>query len=539
MPVIRQPCPWCGSRDNLAIFEDGGEHCFTPGCKYHINSDSSFHEPMTYSNQPVQEIETISGEYVDISTRGLKAEPCQKATYFKAEHGGEPAYFCPIYSNDRVLTGYKIRKKGKQFLMHGSNPDKTFLFQHMWGGHNKLLVVFEGEYDALSYMQTRPGWPAVSLPNGCDSGKSTTKAQLNYLSTFETVIFCFDDDSHGQKAALECVQLLPPRVGKIGVVEGYKDANEALQNNDSKAIVTMVFNAKEYEPDGVVCGDKLLSQVLEDPKVDSVDYPFQCLNKHLLGARRGELVTWCAGTGTGKSTALSEVIYELAFKQNQKVAVFNLEENNLRTARRFVGIHLNHPIHIDRGDITDEQITTAFNETLGTGRLYLYDHFGSLDSAVLLNRIRYCISSLGCDWIVLDHISILVSGMDQAQDERRAIDATMTKLRSLVEETGCGMHIVSHLKRPGGDKGFEDGHQINVNSLRGSGSIAQLSDICLGLERNQQDSSSECKLRVIKNRFTGWLGIAGSVKYYEKTGRMLELSDTSSVTTNDFIEPDF
>ena len=129
--------------------------------------------------------------------------------------------------------------------------------------------------------------------------------------------------------------------------------------------------------------------------------------------------------------------------------------------------------------------------------------------------------------------------MDQAQDERRAIDATMTNLRSLVEETGAGMHIVSHLKRPGGDKGFEDGHQINVNSLRGSGSIGQLSDIVIGLERDQQDSSSECKLRIIKNRFTGWLGVAGSVKYYEKTGRMLELSDTSAVTTNDFIEPDF
>jgi twinkle protein len=114
----------------------------------------------------------------------------------------------------------------------------------------------------------------------------------------------------------------------------------------------------------------------------------------------------------------------------------------------------------------------------------------------------------------------------------------MTKLRSLVEETGCGMHVVSHLKRPTGDRGFEDGHKINVNSLRGSGSIGQLADIVLGLERDQQDGSSECKLRVMKNRFTGWLGVAGTVKYYEKTGRMLELDDTA-VITDDFIEPDF
>ena len=130
--------------------------------------------------------------------------------------------------------------------------------------------------------------------------------------------------------------------------------------------------------------------------------------------------------------------------------------------------------------------------------------------------------------------------MDQTQDERRAIDQTMTKLRSLVEETNCGMVLVSHLRRPSGDKGHEDGQQTSLSGLRGSAAIGQLSDIVLGLERDQQAAdNSECRIRVLKNRFTGWLGVAGIVKYYEKTGRMLPLSDTSAVTTNDFIEPDF
>ena len=537
MGVIHTSCPKCGSKDNVAIYEDGHEYCFTPGCNYFKPSDSSFPVPMTKTT--VNEIETIVGEYVDIPSRRLKAEVCKKATYFKAMHGGEPAYYCPIYDNNRVLTGYKIRKKDKQFLQVGSNPDSTFLFQHMWGKNNKLLVIFEGEKDALSYMQVREGWPAVSIPNGCESGSKTIKAQLEWLLTFEIVILCYDNDAHGKKAALRDVQLLPPRKGKIGVIEGYKDANEALQAGDFKAITSMVFNAKEYEPDGIVCADKLLSLVLEDPKVDSVSYGYKFLDEHVKGARRGELVTVCAGTGQGKSTFVNEIAYNFAINQNQKVACFNLEENNLRTARRFVGINLNYPIHIDRGDVTDEQIQSAFAATLGTGRIFLYDHFGSLDSAVLLNRIRYCVSSLDCGWIFLDHLSILVSGMDQAQDERRAIDYTMTKLRSLVEETGCGMILVSHTRRPTGDKGYEDGQQTSVNSMRGSQSIAQLSDICLGLERDQQaEDNSECRVRVLKNRFTGWLGVAGSVKYYEKTGRMLPLDDNQMIR-DDFIEPDF
>ena len=43
---------------------------------------------------------------------------------------------------------------------------------------------------------------------------------------------------------------------------------------------------------------------------------------------------------------------------------------------------------------------------------------------------------------------------------------------------------------------------------------------------------------VLKNRFTGWLGVAGSVKYYEKTGRMLPLDD-KAVTNDDLVESDF
>ena len=58
--------------------------------------------------------------------------------------------------------------------------------------------------------------------------------------------------------------------------------------------------------------------------------------------------------------------------------------------------------------------------------------------------------SLDCKWIFLDHLSILVSGQDDG-DERKSIDVLMTKLRSLVEETGVGLLLVSHLRRPSGD----------------------------------------------------------------------------------------
>ncbi len=537
MSVIHSPCPKCGSHNNLAIWEDGSQKCFTPGCTYQVYSNETNPlQPMKKTTITNQEIEPVIGEAVPIKGRCIPQDSNNFFGYIKGKHGGEASYFWPIYDNQRRLTGYKIRKKNKQFLMHGSNPDNRFLGQEKWGDGGKLLVIFEGEYDCLSYHAVRKSWACVSLPSGCQSGHNVIKAQLSWILKFDEVILCYDNDEHGQEAVQKDIQLLPPRKGKIGVIEGYKDANEALMANDTKAIMGMVFNAKEYEPDGIVIGSKLLDKVLEDPNVDSVEYPYQFLNDKIQGARKGELVTVCAGTGIGKSTFVTEIAYDLLVRQNQTVGVIALEENLRRTARRFVGIDLNHPIHINRGSITDEEIEASFNRTLGTNRLYLYDHFGSLDPTVLLNRVRFCVSSLGCDWIIFDHLSILVSGMDEGPggDERKAIDRTMTKLRSLVEETGCGMILVSHLRRPQGGKGYEDGQQTTLSGLRGSSSIGCLSDIVLGLERDQQDSSGTgTVVRVLKNRFTGWTGVAGLVKYNEKTGRMVTLEDKPS-----FVEAD-
>ena len=63
----------------------------------------------------------------------------------------------------------------------------------------------------------------------------------------------------------------------------------------------------------------------------------------------------------------------------------------------------------------------------------LYDHFGSMDCEDLINRVRYMVVGLDCKVIFIDHLSILVSGLD-ILDERKAIDKTMTLLRQLTQE---------------------------------------------------------------------------------------------------------
>jgi len=109
----------------------------------------------------------------------------------------------------------------------------------------------------------------------------------------------------------------------------------------------------------------------------------------------------------------------------------------------------------------------------------------------------------------------------------------MTMLRTLVEETGIGLFVVSHLKRPEG-KGHEEGAKTSLSQLRGSHAIAQLSDMVISMERDQQsDNPNLTTLRVLKNRFSGDTGEAGYLLYDKETGRLTE-------TTMDFdINEDF
>jgi len=113
-------------------------------------------------------------------------------------------------------------------------------------------------------------------------------------------------------------------------------------------------------------------------------------------------------------------------------------------------------------------------------------------------------------------------------DERRNIDSIMHNFRTLVEETGVGLILVSHLRRIDGNRGHENGIETGLNHLRGSQSIAQLSDCVISLERNQQSEdpieASTTRVRVLKSRYTGDVGLATHLFYDKDSGRLSEIA---------------
>jgi twinkle protein len=198
-----------------------------------------------------------------------------------------------------------------------------------------------------------------------------------------------------------------------------------------------------------------------------------------------------------------------------------LEESNRRTALGLMSSKLGKPLHL--GEHDRDELTEAYKQTLANWNLFLFDGFGSFDPDVIFNRIEYLACGLECRVVFLDHLSILLSGLDG--DERRMIDTTMTKLRSLVERTGISLFLVSHLRRASNDKhSAEEGGRVSLSALRGSHSISQISDNVIALERDQQSDKkrSDTTLRLLKNRYSGEVGVCSHLTYNLQTCRFEE-----------------
>ncbi len=514
------PCPRCGSRDNLARYDDGHAHCFTPGCGYFERANGT----PTQKRHMTSEHDFLRGDVVDLDKRGIFAATCEKFGYRRAtDRNGKTVQVADYRNAAGHLVMQKLRYRDKEFRTVGDTHRAPLFGQHLWRGGGKRLVITEGEIDALSVAQVMNlSWPVVSIPLGAGNAERAIRDNIDWIENYQQVVFMFDMDDAGRTAAQQCAALLKPGLAAIAELP-LKDANVMLDHGRTRELMQAIYEARPYRPGGIVNGADLWD-AMQQRMEPGLPYPWPALTLKTYGMHKGSIVTFTSGTGMGKSTIVGEIGYDMLMK-GHTVGHVALEENVGRTALNYVGRHLHKRIALLDDAVDQAELKEAFAATMGTGRFWTFDHFGSLDDGDLLSKIKYLIVGCGCDVVILDHLSIVVSGMDEGSDERKTIDRVMTRLRALVEETGVILLLVCHLRRTSGTA-HEEGGKISLADLRGSQGIAQISDLVIGLERDQQaeDESDRCniQLRVLKNRMVGITGIAGHLRYDATTGILNE-----------------
>ena len=536
--AFHKPCPSCGGSDPVSINEDGSAKCFSCDTFFkdyesamggNVADFSSFKR----SNDNASFSENKSF-YHALTDRSISLETAKKygVRSVKDEKGDIIEHHYPAYiNNEEVAT--KIRRPNKVFGWSGS-PKGTGLFgQQVAQAGGKYITITEGECDAMAaYELLGSKWPVVSVKNGAQGAVKDVQENLEFLESFDTVVISFDNDKPGREASKKVARILKPGKAKIlSLPTEFKDPNEMLKLGHHKAYVTAWWASKLYTPSGILNVSEERENYKKRERKESIPYPWQGLNDKLEGLRQGELITLTGGTGLGKSSVTRELEHWLITNTNDKVGVIALEEDWRRTVDGILSIEANARLHIDsvRAQFSEEEIDNFFNvlyDGENKNRVFVHAHLGMNDVDSVFSKLRFMAMGLECKWIVFDHLHMLLS-MTTAGDERRNIDSIMHNFRTLVEETGVGLILVSHLRRIDGNRGHENGIETGLNHLRGSQSIAQLSDCVISLERNQQSEypieASTTRVRVLKSRYTGDVGLATHLFYDKDSGRLAEL----------------
>lgn len=517
--VAHEPCNACSSKDANSLYTDGSRYCFSCETYTHPDGTSATGSPAhTKVNSSL-----LVGDYVELRSRRIPEDVCRKYGYMIADYNGQKVHVATYKDSKGRPVAQKIRTADKQFSVVGDAAAMGLFGQHLFSS-NKRVIVTEGEIDCMAVASVTR-FACVSVPHGAQSAKKHLLKAMDWLSGFDEICIMFDQDEPGQAAAQACAEALP--IGKVKIaVLPFKDASECLIQGKADALIGAIFNAQEFRPDGIVSMADLRDTVSQADADSPMKYPYPRLNEMLKGIRQG-LITVCAGSGVGKSTLIREFAYGL-HQSGFTVGMLMLEESTKRTAQGLVGLHMNKNITIDAQAATAEEITKGFDSLLSSGPVYLFDHFGSADLETICNRIRYMKHGLSCDVVFLDHVSIMISSYaGKETNERVLIDHIMHTLRVLCSELDLAIILVSHLRRPSGERGHEGGEKVSLSQLRGSHSLAQLADGCIGLQVSSEDPASGIReLVVLKNRFTGEVGPADELQYDRQTGRLTAIDNT-------------
>ena len=542
---VHQPCPVCDSSDAVGVNEDGSAKCFScdtfmpnykescEGKNMEVQKDNTFKQP--------DNIEV--GSFSALTDRKISKDTAQKYGV-KVVHdlqGNVIKHMYPFYNGYEISATKTRSVKDKIFFWHGTKAETGLFGQQLFKG-GKYITITEGECDAMAaYELLGSKWAVVSIKSGASGAVRDIKENLEFFDDFENVIVAFDNDKAGKEASQKVARLFKPSKAKIlSLPNGWKDPNDMLRSNKHKEFVEAWWASKVYTPSGVINVSEQRDKFHNRERKTSIPYPWEGLNEKLYGLRQGELVTLTGGTGLGKSSVTRELEHHLIKNTTDNVGVIALEEDWRRTIDGILSIEANARLYIDqeREKFSREELDKFFDVLYdgdNKNRVWVHSHFGTNDIDDIFSKLRYMIIGCECKWVVVDHLHMLVSAVHEG-DERRAIDSIMTKLRSLVEETGAGIVLVSHLRRVDGNKGHENGIEVSLSHLRGSNSIGQLSDCVIALERNQQsddiDEARTTRMRVLKSRYTGDVGLASHLLYDKDTGRLSEV-DISDIQVNE------
>ena len=532
--IDRLPHDKCGSSDGLVVYADGHAHCYVCDTYYHkytegteLTEEATVREPEVTRHK--SNLTPIPETFLALADRGISAKAAAKyGITFNPDPTSKYVHVYPYYKNGRHVSNKGRVRAEKDFRWNNKESDLELFGQSAFpAGCAKTLTIVEGECDAAAAFDMNGGFPVVSVESA-SSALRDIKRNFDYVCSFDEVVICFDKDEGkvtkkgisypGQEAALKVAEALP--VGKVRLLtlSEHKDPNDYLQAGKGRAFVKEWFNAPKFTPASLRMGTELWDEIITVPEYETVSYPWDGLQTKTYGLRLSELVIVNAQQKIGKSTVLGQITHHLLQASDAGIGIMRLEESNRDTALNLMSIESKKRLHLP--DVWDEcspeEIRKYYDKTVNTDRIVMWDHFGSNSIDAVLAKIR-SMHALGCKYIILDHLSIIVS--DQTGDERKQLDELATKIKTLTMDLNICVIAVVHQNRDG--------------QIRGTAGIGQLANVVIRLDRDKEARNDTVRntteVTVTDNRFCGDTGLACYLYYDPDTGVLEEMDENTYV----------
>ena len=547
---MKIPCPNCresgrdSSGDNLTVYPDWTGYCHACSTYYGareltaIECNEPYKKDVSVDKSRNAEIELAAIQQYCTGhpfRREIRQDVCQDyGVLYSTGGSGQPESILYLYRDDQgAVIDAKKKTEQKDFYAITGKISKAALFgKHLIGPRRRqFLILTEGEDDALAaasmYRDIGKDYAVVSIQNGANSSGKLDQALLRempFLQEFQCVALCLDQDEPGQATAKAIAEVLAPHCDVRLVALPEKDAYDMLHKHKAQEFYDCVSQAQPYTPEGIIEGVDIDFAELREPCVPGYTLPYPRLQHKTHGLRKGEITLLCAGSGVGKTTLSREIATHCVLEHGLTIGNIYLEEQWKKTAQGYIAIDNNVPLaqlRVNPGMLTDQQWSASEEKMFKSNKLHFFKHFGSVQSDRLMQKANYLATGLGCDFIILDHITMVLSG-NHTNDERKDIDILMTRLAELVTATGVGVIGVVHLRRTGRETSFNEGGEVSLTDLRGSSQLEALSFNVWAAERDQQSPTQAdiLMLRVLKNREWGFTGLADTLFYNHETGRL-------------------
>jgi len=485
------PCPVCPSSDGYCLYDDGHGYCFSCKYLYLPNKKQEDNLEYTYEYLPWREVTKETMTFYDVKT--------------KIDTDGKPIEIGYKYPNGE----FKIRDLSKKDFRTKKDHPPVGLFgrDKFSAGQSRFVTITEGELDALSLHQVLGEYPVVSVQSS-SSAKRDCTVDYDWLNSFERIYLAFDGDQAGREAVRSVASLFDYH--KVFVVRftRHKDANACLVAGEAEQLKKVWWNSKQYLPEDIVSDFSEFETILDNPKKIGLPYPFKILNDFTYGIRTGETVLITAQEKVGKTELMHFIEHQILKETNDNVGSIFLEEPPQRHLQALAGIEMRVPIHLPQTDRPRDEIIGALKNVVKVdGRLHVYSHFGSDDPGDFLDLVRFLVTARGCRYVLVDHISMVVSGILGGNDERKLIDYLSTRLEMMVKQLDFALIMVSHVN--------------DLGQTRGSRWLTKVCDLQINATRDMMSESAvernTIRLAIPISRYPGITGNVGSLIFDRDT----------------------